>query len=161
MYTHTAIAFDTHSFVKRLKSVGFTEEQSEVFAEEQARIIDERLAAKQDTKEIDVKIESVRSELKRDIKELDAKIESVRMELKRDMKELEYRAVILVSANRFGSWIHLIYNLLEKLEISGFPAEMPVTMAETRITAEYRMTMKLGTLMVVAVGAVAALVKLL
>ena len=38
----TVIAFDTHSLVKRLKSVGFTEEQSEVFAEEQARIIDER-----------------------------------------------------------------------------------------------------------------------
>ena len=92
----TVIAFDTHSLVKRLKSVGFTEEQSEVFAEEQARIIDERLATKQDI-----------VALQRDMKALE-------INLKRDMKELEYR-----------------------------------------------MTIKLGTLMIVAVGAVAALVKLL
>ncbi len=92
----TVIAFDTHSLVKRLKSVGFTEEQSEVFAEEQARIIDERLATKQDI-----------VALQRDMKALE-------INLKRDMKELEYRMII-----------------------------------------------KLGTLIVVAVGAVAALVKLL
>jgi len=31
----------THEYIKRLKSVGFTEEQAEVFAEEHLRIIDE------------------------------------------------------------------------------------------------------------------------
>ena len=140
---HTAITFDTHSLVKRLKSVGFTEDQSEVFAEEQARIINERLATKQDTKEIDAKIESVRAELKRDmkgletnlkrdIKELDAKFESVRSELKRDIKELDAK-------------------------IESVRVELKRDMKEL----EYRMTIKLGTLMVVAVGAVAALVKLL
>ena len=42
----TAITFDTHEYIKRLKSVGFTEEQAEVFAEEHLRIIDESLVPK-------------------------------------------------------------------------------------------------------------------
>lgn len=37
--THQSeIIFDTHTFVKRLQSVGFTEEQSEVFADEQTKL---------------------------------------------------------------------------------------------------------------------------
>jgi len=43
----TAITFDTHEYIKRLKSVGFTEEQAEVFAEEHLRIIDESLVTKE------------------------------------------------------------------------------------------------------------------
>ena len=31
----SVIAFDTHAFVKRLRAVGFTEEQAETFAEAQ------------------------------------------------------------------------------------------------------------------------------
>lgn len=92
--------YDTHGFIKRLKAVGFTEEQSEVFANEQTKLIENHLATKRD-------IEELRVDLKRDIEEL-------RVDFKRDMKELEYR-----------------------------------------------MTIKLGTMMVVAVISVATLVKLL
>lgn len=42
----SAIAFDTHDFVKKLKSVGFTEEQAEVFATEHRRIIEDTLVTK-------------------------------------------------------------------------------------------------------------------
>jgi hypothetical protein len=63
------MTFDTHAFVKRLKAVGFTEEQAEVFAEEQARLIDDKLATKRDLLEIEAN-------------------------LKRDLKELEYRIII-------------------------------------------------------------------
>ena len=38
----TAIVFDTHAYVKRLKAVGFTEEQAEVQAQTIAELIDER-----------------------------------------------------------------------------------------------------------------------
>ncbi len=85
----TTITFDTHTFVKKLKSVGFTEEQAEVFAAEQARLIEDKLATKNDLVELE-------------------------NNLRRDMKELEYR-----------------------------------------------MTIKLGTLMVLAIGVVATLVKLI
>ncbi len=67
------IAFDTLAYAKKLKKVGFTEEQAEVQAEALAQIIDERLATKKDI-----------VELKRDIKELENS-------LRRDMKEMELR----------------------------------------------------------------------
>ncbi|WP_027389078.1 hypothetical protein [Chrysiogenes arsenatis] len=41
------VTFDTHSYVKRLKSVGFSEEQAEVFAEEQKKLIEDHLVTKQ------------------------------------------------------------------------------------------------------------------
>jgi hypothetical protein len=42
----SAIAFDTHDFVKKLKAVGFTEDQAEVFATEHRRIIEDTLVTK-------------------------------------------------------------------------------------------------------------------
>jgi hypothetical protein len=42
------VAVDTYAFVKRLSSVGFTEEQAEVLVEKQSHLILERLATKQD-----------------------------------------------------------------------------------------------------------------
>jgi hypothetical protein len=65
----TSITFDTHGFVKKLKSVGFTEEQAEVFAEQQANLIEDKLATKNDLIELEAN-------------------------LRRDMKELEYRIII-------------------------------------------------------------------
>lgn len=41
-----SIVFDTHAFVKRLTGVGMPEEQAEALADEQAQLIDERLATK-------------------------------------------------------------------------------------------------------------------
>ncbi|TAN51873.1 MAG: DUF1640 domain-containing protein [Methylococcaceae bacterium] len=65
----TIIIFDTHLFVKKLKAVGFTEEQAEVFAAEQAKLIEDKLATKNDLIELEAN-------------------------LRRDMKELEYRIII-------------------------------------------------------------------
>lgn len=65
----TTITFDTHSFVKKLKAVGFTEEQAEVFASEQARLIEDKLTTKTDLLELE-------------------------NNLGRDMREMEYRIII-------------------------------------------------------------------
>jgi tetrahydromethanopterin S-methyltransferase subunit G len=75
----TTLTFDTHDFVKKLKGVGFSEEQAEVLTDlqkatsqntlEQARHdyeLDD-LATKRDLKEVELKIEMVKSELKREI----------------------------------------------------------------------------------------------
>jgi len=48
--------FDTHAYVKKLKSVGFTEEQAEVQTEAIAELIDERLATKQDLRELEMRM---------------------------------------------------------------------------------------------------------
>ncbi len=99
-----AMTFDTHAFVKELTKAGMPEEQAEVLARSQATLIDEKLATKQDLKELELR-------LKRDMKELE-------MRLTRDMKELELRL-------------------------------------------KHDLTVRLGSMMVVAIGVVAALVKLL
>jgi len=57
------IAFDTLAYVKKLKTVGFTEEQAEVQAEALAEIVNEHLATKEDI-----------SLLRRDIKELEMRL---------------------------------------------------------------------------------------
>ena len=71
-----AAIFDTLAYSKKLKAVGFKEEQAEVLAETFTEIIEERLATKQDI-----------LALKKDIKELETR-------LKRDMKEMEMRLTI-------------------------------------------------------------------
>ena len=98
------LTFDTHAFVKELTQAGMPEEQTEVLARSQAMLIDEKLATKQDLKELEMR-------LVRDMKELETN-------LKRDMQEMELRL-------------------------------------------KHDMTLRLGSMMVVAIGVVAALVKLL
>lgn len=87
------LAFDTHAFVKDLTRAGMPEEQAEVLARSQATLIDEKLATKQDLKELELRLT---------------------LATKQDLKELELR-----------------------------------------------LTLRLGSMMVVAIGVVAALVKLL
>ena len=70
--TH-ALAFDTLKYSKRLVEAGFTTTQAEALAEEQARLIDERLATKQDLKKLE-------AATKRDLKDLETT-------LKRDITE--------------------------------------------------------------------------
>lgn len=41
------LAFDTHAYIKKLKAVGFTEEQAEVQAETLAGLINDHLVTKQ------------------------------------------------------------------------------------------------------------------
>ena len=55
--------FDTHDFVKRLIGAGMPEAQAEILAREQSRLVQERLASKQDIMEV-----------KRDIRELEQKL---------------------------------------------------------------------------------------
>ena len=77
----TSIAFDTHEFVKKLKDVGFSEQQAEVLTDLQKTTVNntleqakhdydlDNLASKRDIRELELKIELVKSELKRDIAE--------------------------------------------------------------------------------------------
>ncbi len=105
------LTFDTHAFVKELTQAGMPEEQAEVLARSQAMLIDEKLATKQDLKELELRLKRDIQELKRDMKELE-------MRLTRDMQEMELRL-------------------------------------------KHDLTVRLGSMMVVAVGVIAALVKLL
>jgi len=85
--------FDTHAFVKRLTGAGMPETQAEVLAEEQVRLINERLATKRDIAELKRDLMELKTELKRDLKELETrlegKIETLRVEIKRDIAEVK------------------------------------------------------------------------
>ena len=63
----SSIAFDTHAFVKDMTQAGMPEEQAELLARSQATLIDEKLATKQDLKELE-------SRLCRDMKELELRL---------------------------------------------------------------------------------------
>ena len=65
----TTISFDTLAYAKKLIAAGFTQQQAEVQAAALKEIIDERLATKQDIRD-----------------------------LKRDMKEMESRLIIRLGA---------------------------------------------------------------
>jgi hypothetical protein len=51
----TAI-FDTLAYAKKLKAAGFTEDQAEIQTQALAEIIEERLATKQDLKELELRL---------------------------------------------------------------------------------------------------------
>ncbi len=128
----SAIAFDTLKFAKRLKEAGFTEQQAEALADAEAEFIEQNLATKRDI-----------ADLKRDI-----------ADVKRDIKELEVT----------------LRNEIKQLDVTlrGEIKQLDVKIEQIRSDLsrdlkdlEYRMTIKLGTMMVVAVAAMATLVKLL
>ncbi len=52
----STIVFDTHTFVKELTQAGMPEVQAEVLARSQATLIDEKLATKQDLKELELRL---------------------------------------------------------------------------------------------------------
>ena len=160
-----AIAFDTLKYSKRLKDAGVPDKQAEAEVEALAEALEvnlKDLPTKDDlTRETGLlrrDLKELESSLKRDMKELESSlkrdIKELESSLKRDIKELE------------GSQ----KRDLKELETS---LKHDLTESESRLKhenelmrlemrdIERRMTIKLGGLMVVAVGAVATLVKLL
>ena len=138
-----AIAFDTLKYSKRLKDAGVSDKQAEAEAEALAEALEVNL------KDLPTKDDLTRETglLRRDLKELETSLKRDIKELegsqKRDLKELE---------------TSLKHDLTESE--SRLKHENELMRLEMR-DIERRMTIKLGGLMVVAVGAVATLVKLL
>ena len=138
------LTFDTHAFVKELTQAGMPEEQAEVLARSQAMLIDEKLATKQDLKKLELRLKRDIQELKRDMKELETRLvrdmQEMEANLKRDMKEQEA-------------------NL--KRDMKELEMRLTRDMQEMELRLKHDLTVRLGSMMVVAVGVVAALVKLL
>jgi hypothetical protein len=78
-------SFDSLAYAKRLQAGGFTREQAEVLAEEQAALIDDRLATKEDIEGVRVDIESLRLTTQKDLEStrlsLTAEIEKTKSEI--------------------------------------------------------------------------------
>ena len=52
----SALTFDTHKFIKRLTEAGMPLGQAEILADEQTKLIDERLATKDDLKMMEMRL---------------------------------------------------------------------------------------------------------
>ena len=128
----SALAFDTYAAVKKLKEAGFTEQQAEAQTTLLTDVIAGELATKHDIEAIKHDIETVKLDL-----------ENVRAELKRDIETLKLD----------------LENVRAELkrDIETLRADMKHDMKEL----ELRLTIKLGAMLAIAVGAVATLVKLL
>jgi DNA repair exonuclease SbcCD nuclease subunit len=102
-----SVIFDTLAYARRMEQVGFTREQAEALAEEQAKLIDERLATKADTAAIRADIEAHRLTTTRDIETLrlatTRDIERLRTELKNDMELLKRDLTIRLGGLITGS----------------------------------------------------------
>ena len=94
------LTFDTHAFVKELTQAGMPEEQAEVLARSQATLIDEKLATKQDLKELELR-------LKRDIQELKRDMQEMELRLKHDLT-LRLGSMIVVAIGVVAALVKLL-----------------------------------------------------
>ncbi len=89
----TAI-FDTLAYSKKLRAVGFTEQQAEVQAEGIAELIDTKLATKDDIHELEKSIQALAATTKKDIENLalatKKDIEGLALTTKKDIEGLAF-----------------------------------------------------------------------
>ncbi len=86
------VTFDTLEYAKKLKKVGFTEEQAEAQAEAQkdmlSEVLNSTLASKDDIHNLKGDVNNLRSEVKDDINRLEKQVTS-------DINRLEKQMVVL------------------------------------------------------------------
>ena len=139
----SGFAFDTHTFVKHLTRAGMDEQQAEALVEFQVQLINDSLATKQD-------IEALRLATKQDIEEVKRDIEALRLATKRDIEEVkrDIEALRLTTEQSIEA-----LRLETKKDIAALKTDMQ--------KMELRLTLRLGSVIVAAMGVFATLIKLL
>ena len=125
-------AFDTHAFVKCLTRAGMDEQQAEALVECQTQLINDSLATKQDIEEVKLDIEGV----KRDIEKVKLDIE----EVKRDIEEVKLDIEEV------------------KLDIQAVKKDIAALKTDMQ-KMELRLTLRLGSVIIVTMGVFATLVR--
>ena len=92
-YLHpmSALAFDTHKFVKDLNKACMSDSQAEVLANHYAGLLNDGLATKEDLGLLHKDIALLRKDTSGDIAALRKDMEALRTEVKSDIKHLEER----------------------------------------------------------------------
>ncbi|MBF0427849.1 MAG: DUF1640 domain-containing protein [Magnetococcales bacterium] len=144
-----ASVFDTHKFVKQMIATGFTEEQAETQVHLLSEILGYQLSTKADVAKVDANV----LEIKRDIKELDVKIESVKSELKRDIMEIDLK-LATVEANLRRELATVEANL--KRDIKELDVRMDTRFKEL----ELRMVIKMGAMILAGAGLLFGLMRM-
>ena len=79
------LAFDTYKFVKDLTKSGMPDKQAEVLADHYARLLDDRLATKDDLAALDAKIATSEQNLRAEITTLEDRMMASIATLRKDM----------------------------------------------------------------------------
>ena len=124
--------FNTLRYAKKLEAAGVSREQAEAQIQIIAEILEEDMATKLD-------LNNVKDELKVDIHNVRAELHSVKIELKSDI-------------NNLRTEVYVIRDDLKK-DIQNIRTEFSVL--------EHKLTLKLGTIITVAITAATAVIKLL
>ena len=126
------VAFDTHAFVKCLTQAGMDEQQAEALVACQVQLINDSLATKQDIEEVKLDIE----EVKRDIEEVKRDIEEVKLDIQAVKKDIEE----------------------VKLDIQAVKKDIAALKTDMQ-KMELRLTLRLGSVIIVTMGVFATLVR--
>lgn len=97
--------FNSLADAKSMESVGFTRQQAEKMAEEQAKLIDERLATKEDIATVNGNIEALRLATKADI-------DALRLSTKADIEKTADRTKYEILKWMFGQTIVIIATIV-------------------------------------------------
>ena len=135
-----AIALDTLAYAKRLREVGFSEEQAEGQAQALAAAMSDTFASKQDLRELEARIESR-------FVQVDARFEYLERHFDTRLAELEKRVETR------------LVELDKRMEVRL--AEQAVRFDARMLDMERRLTVRMGGMMVASVGVLSALMKLL
>ena len=135
------LAFDTLAYARRMEAVGFSRDQAEAMAEEQAKLLDERLATKTD-------LEALKLAVGKDI-------EALRLDLGKDIEALRLNVGKDIEALRLG-----VGKDMEALR-AATKADLQTGLAETKADILKWMVGTIGVQTVVILGAVVALAPVL
>ena len=94
------LAFDTHKFVKDLTKSGMPDKQAEVLADHYARLLDDRLATKDDLAALDAKIATSEQNLRTEIASLDSRLTTEVAALDAKITTLEDRMMASIATLR-------------------------------------------------------------
>ena len=106
--------FNTRAFVKRLTAAGMPEAQAEVLADEQMRLIDDRLATKEDIAKLGAEIAKLETATKADIAKLGAEIARSEAATKADIALLKHELTI-----RLGGMVMALGGFLVAIRFLG------------------------------------------
>ena len=150
----TAVAFDTHKFIKELKNSGLPEGQAEALQHAFSEAIGANLATKDDIKDIKFDIERLEHKIDSHRQETKSDIDSYRQETKSDIDS--YRQETKSNIERLE---HKVKSDIERRE-----HQMKILTHETKgdiERSEQRVTIRLGSIMVIGIGVLAAVIKFL
>lgn len=105
---NNAVAFDTYTYVKKLRDAGMNEQQAAIQAEALVNLIEERLATKADLARVEAELKTnlASVEAKLEVKIIESKAETIRWMISLSLAQLGFITGILITIFKLMSPSH-------------------------------------------------------